>query len=601
MKLLHGFWNNIRWEKTKIRRQMYGIYGMVLFVPLITVGLILLISARQMLSEHYTNLLEADNSRVKSLLSEVTTHVYTIMEDVYFESSIKSILSVEYEDTSEFVGQVNSFGTLDSLLYNGEFLEGLYIYTDNPTIKDYKQYRYATEDIEASDWYQNALETTNAFWTSIKEKSYTADESNLCLVRRISLTDSPYHAVLVIKISDSYLRGRLGTGSTMEAISIGEDGIVYSSKKSWYGQAQPIAIDFSQNYFKYSGTVDVEGGEYFATVSTISLYRTNTKMYICTMDGKGITAINRIMSTWSLLLVLVVLVPGMILIAFSEYFARRVHLLRAEMHKARLQDYNIVSEFPGNDELKEAFDDLKFMVQDIKGKEAKMYEVQLNEKELRNKQQMIEYKMLAHQINPHYLYNTLETIRMKALTEGNRDVANAIKVLGKTLHYVLENNGTTMTTMDKELDHVKNYLAIQKMRFGERINDSIIIEPKLELQKCHVLPLLLQPVVENAVVHGLESVNGFGLIKIEISSLDDLLTISISDNGKGIGQEELERIETMLDTPDLHLQSGIALYNIHQRIRLCYGAEYGIKLESTLEMGTKVVLTFPAQSDIEKK
>lgn len=595
MKIL-AFFHKLGWGKTKFKHQMYAVYIIGMLIPLLVVGVVLLSSANRMLNEHYTQLLEADHRRVKTMLTEITTQAYRISERVYFDNALKRLLSGGYENTGEFVSAVNRESNLDELVYNAQEIEGLYIYTDHPAAKDYKQYRAATAAVQASGWYTRAMETTNAFWVSVRRKSPSMDSSNLCLVRKISLPNSPYHAVAVVQLSDSYLRSRLDTSSIIDAVSVGDQGIVYSTKRNWYGQPQPVDIDFDEIYYRFSGKVEAEEVTYFATVSTIHLYNTSTRMYICTLDSSGISAISHIINVWILLLLLAVLIPGLILFAFADYFARRVNLLREEMHKARLQDYNMISSFSGSDELTEAFDDLKLMVQDIKEKDAKMYEAELNEKELRNKQQLMEYKMLSHQINPHYLYNTLETIRMKALTSGNRDVADSIKLLGKTLHYVLENNGVAFTTLEKELAHVRNYLAIQKMRFGERINYIIEIEPGLDPKQYEMLPLLLQPVVENAVVHGLEAINSVGLIRIDIVRFKNQLHLIVADNGKGMTQEEMEKIRTLIDTPNLQLQSSIALYNINQRIRLRYGTQYGIRLDSCVGIGTQVVLILPADT-----
>lgn len=236
------------------------------------------------------------------------------------------------------------------------------------------------------------------------------------------------------------------------------------------------------------------------------------------------------------------------------------------------------------------------MVQDIKQKDAKMYEAELNEKELRNNQQLMEYKMLASQINPHYLYNTLETIRMKALTTGNRELADAVKILGKTLHYVQENTGTAFTTLKKELDHVENYLAIQKLRFGDRINHVVRVEPELNPGSYAILPLLLQPVVENAVVHGLEEIDGTGMITIDVGRVENILRIRVRDSGKGMSLSELESLRANMERRDADPHAGIALYNIHRRIRLCYGEKYGVTVESERGCGTCVILTLPAES-----
>ncbi len=595
MKALRAILKKIGFGRTKIRRQMHMVYALALLIPLTIVGTVLISSANKMLNEHYIELLESDNRRVRSMLTEITAQAYSISKDMTLDAKLKDLISANYNDNSKFVTAVNAYGELDSLLYDADEIDAIYIYTDNPTIHSYKQFQVVTEEIADMEWYQKALQQPQPFWTSIEREDDNRTNDNLALVRSLTQGDSQYHAVVVVRISDTYIRSRIDSSSIIDAISLDDKGIVYSSKRSWYGQDAPVEIDYAEPFFKDSGIVELDGKKYFSTVSTCSLNMTNSNLYICTLDDSGLVAIQNIMRTWMLILLFAVLVPGIVLIWFSNYFSGRVYLLREEMHKARLQDYNIISEFKGNDELAEAFEDLKVMVQDIKAKEAKMYEAELNEKELLNKQQIMEYKMLASQINPHYLYNTLETIRMKALTSGNRDVADCIKILGKTLHYVLENTGTSSTTLNKELNHVENYLSIQKLRFGERINYKMEIQEGLSTEEYQILPLLLQPVVENAVVHGLENINGVGIVTITVALVkEDELQIIVQDSGTGMTEKELQRIRDMLNTPELHPQSSIALYNINQRIRLCYGEKYGLELESEYGKGTKVILILPA-------
>lgn len=594
MKALRAIFKKIGFGRTKIRRQMHMVYALALLIPLTIVGSMLLTFANQVLNDHYIELLESDNRRVKSLLNEITTQAYSLSSDISTDSALKKLLSQQYSNSSDFVMAANEYKELDGIVYNSDEIQGVYIYTDNPTVKNYKQYHIVTEEIAQADWYREALEQPQAFWASIDGPDDQAHD-NLSIIKQIVLSDSPYKAVVVVRISDSYIRSRIDSSSIVDAISVDDKGIVYSSKSAWYGQTDVLRINYDSEVYKYSGTVEIDGVKYFATVSTSSLYKTNSKLYIGTLDSSRFDDINDIMRTWALIFAFSILVPGLILVIFANYFSKRVYLLRAEMHKARLQDYNITSEFTGQDELTEVYEDLKVMVQDIKDKEAKMYEAELNEKELLNKQQIMEYKMLASQINPHYLYNTLETIRMKALTSGNKEVADSIKILGKTLHYVLENTGTSSTTLKKELDHVVNYLTIQKLRFGDRINYTMEIQQGLNPEEYSILPLLLQPVVENAVVHGLETINGVGMVWINVAlEGEEGLRIVVSDSGTGMTEEELARIRTMLATPELNPKSSIALYNINQRIRLSYGAEYGILLESEYGKGTRVILNLPA-------
>lgn len=174
------------------------------------------------------------------------------------------------------------------------------------------------------------------------------------------------------------------------------------------------------------------------------------------------------------------------------------------MHQASTEDYDIRSYIQGQDEISEAFSDLEVMVRNIKKKDAEMYEARINEAELLNEQQVMEFKMLASQINPHFLYNTLETIRMKAFAANDKEVARAIKLLGKSMRYVLENTGTSYTTLSRELEHVNVYLDIQKLRFTDKFDGITEIGEDVDPEKIYILPLLLQPVVENAILHGLE-------------------------------------------------------------------------------------------------
>lgn len=581
-----------RLKNAKIGRQLYSVYILALLIPLTVIGILLIFSARQTLNNYYLQVLETDNNRVKTLLREVTTKVYSTSNQVCFDSTLQQILSEDYETSTQFYQEVDRYNNNAS--YTGEEISKICIYTDNPTARNYRQVYRLTEETERSDWYQKAVSSSNAFWIRIPENSDANTSNNLCLVRRMNLSASDYSAVVMVQVSDSYVRSRMESGSIVDMVSVDDQGIVYGTSTSRYGAALPVAVDHTDSFFRDSGITEVEGEDYFYAVSTINLYMTNSRMYVCTMDKSGVADIRQLTMTWLLVLLLALVVPLLIVSLYATRVVRRITLLRKEMHKASLQDYDIISDMGGNDELSEAFEDLKIMVRDIKEKEAQMYQAELNKQELQNRQQLMEYKMLSSQINPHYLYNTLETIRMKSLTEGNRQVADAIKLLGKTLHYVQENTGVAMTTLQKELEHVQSYLAIQKLRFGDRINYVLELEPGIDPEQIPIMPLTLQPVVENAVVHGLETVDGAGEVRIHIMEVQGQLHIHIKDNGRGMTQEQLKKIMDGINAPRVP-KSSIALYNIHQRIRLRYGGEYGVKVESTLGQGTRVCLRIPTQ------
>lgn len=161
------------------------------------------------------------------------------------------------------------------------------------------------------------------------------------------------------------------------------------------------------------------------------------------------------------------------------------------------------------------------------------------------------------------------------------------------MRYVLENTGTAFTTLDKELDYIETYITIQKLRFGDRVNYCLQVQEGLELETYRILPLLLQPIVENAILHGLEEGGENGQINVCISADEENFHIVIEDNGRGITKEELEQVRKKLNTENPELKTSIGLYNINERIKLCYGKEHGIRIESAVAKGTAVFLDLP--------
>ena len=206
----------------------------------------------------------------------------------------------------------------------------------------------------------------------------------------------------------------------------------------------------------------------------------------------------------------------------------------------------------------------------------------------------MEYKLLASQINPHFLYNTLESIRMKALTDGNRDIAKAIRMLGRLMRYSLENTGSKSVTLTDSLDYITNYLSLMKLRFGDRIDYSIVIDESLDADKLHIPSLILQPVVENAVLHGLDEKTHEGMISIDVKRCDDIegILLTIKDNGQGMAESVLADLKRNIKHHDDSVKS-IGLYNVAHRIELAYGKPYGIDVDSVLGQGTSVYITLP--------
>lgn len=589
-------------KKANIKQQLYSIYFLAVFLPITIIGAFLLLSTSNLLTNYHRDLLKSDNLRMKTILFEITTQVYNISEDLAFNDGIRDIISNSYYIPSNLERKINSISIVDNYDLNYAEIDEIEIYTDNPAFMDYRQFHKADENVLNSDWFQKACDQSSVFWVPISsEDKYGNEYWNLCLVRKIQMIDSNYHGVLVIKLSDNYLRTRIESQDYSVLISVDQGPVFYSSDRRNYGTAQTVPIDYEEKYYEYEGYINLGNINCFVEVSTLHMYQSDSKIYICTANEKAYYNIRRILYICFAIIMVAILLPAIVIHFFTSFFTSRIQALRLAMHQASNEDYEIVNSIQGQDEVSEAFSDLEVMIQKIKQKDADMYETRISEKELVNEQQVMEFKVLSSQINPHFLYNTLETIRMKAFTKGDKEVATAIKLLGKSMRYVLDNTGTTFTTLGRELEHVKTYLAIQELRFGDKFDSRFEIAEDIDVDSVHILPLLLQPIVENAILHGLEEKEAEGLIQIIINrkmektadKLTELLCIDVSDNGCGMGEKELARLNETIEIKDVSKSKSIGLYNINQRIKLNYGAEFGIKIDSVQREGTIVHLMIP--------
>lgn len=574
------------------------IYTAVIVVPLLLLGTYLMTYTARIMINYYTDLLKAENHRVRNLLFELTTDTYNVSKDIAFDLGIRRILAEDFDTTKDYMRAVDQNVLLDQCAKNYTEYSAIEIYTDNPTISNYKQFIRLDEDIMNTPWYQEAIAHPGVHWRAISwEYGYNDEYWSLCLVRDIQLINSPYHAVLVIHLDENDLRVRVDNDEYICTMSVDRGPVFYSSDRTRYGKAQPWPVDFEELSFQYTGQTEMDGENYFINVSTFHMYQSDSRIYVCTLDGQGYANIKRILSLCSLIIAFNLIVPGIMIHFFTKHFAGRVNVLREEMHKASNQDYELIPVFQGHDELAAAFEDLQTMVLNIKEQEAKVYEAQLREQEMLIRQQEIEFKMLASQINPHFLYNTLETIRMKALKVGDKEAATAIKLLGKSMRYVLENMGNTLTTLEEELNHVDEYISIQHLRFDERVQYEKKIEEGLALSQYYLPPLLLQPVVENAIVHGLEDMEHGGniIVSVHTKTSDgmNLLMIDVDDNGCGMTEEQLGKLRKDIEIRDLSRNKSIGLYNINQRMKLHYGDGYRIHIYAEPDIGTRVRLAFP--------
>jgi two-component system sensor histidine kinase YesM len=205
-------------------------------------------------------------------------------------------------------------------------------------------------------------------------------------------------------------------------------------------------------------------------------------------------------------------------------------------------------------------------------------------------------KALEAQINSHFLYNTLEAINSIAEIEEVESIAVMTKALGDMFRYSIKTE-SELVPIEDELAHVSNYLTIQKIRYEDKIDFRFNLEEGLSSLK--VLKLIVQPIIENALYHGLESTKNKGTVAVTVYRVEERIVFEIEDDGVGMSHDQLQELRSLLREPPAFNELGrrdqrsIGLKNVHSRISLYYGPEYGLSLESELDQGTKVILNVP--------
>ena len=211
------------------------------------------------------------------------------------------------------------------------------------------------------------------------------------------------------------------------------------------------------------------------------------------------------------------------------------------------------------------------------------------------KQNEAELTALKSQIYPHFLYNTLEIIRMTALEEeGSEKVPEMIEALSRQIHYLI-GPMQDIVPLEKEIDIVGKYVYLLNCRIGNRLQMMVNAQAGLAVQ---VPKLILQPIVENAYMHGIKPQKGKGSIMIETSVSGERFEISVMDNGIGMDEEALAKIMQLFESDEPGIKNeynwqSIGLKNVHDRIRFLYGEAYGIRITSTPGVGTMVRILFP--------
>ena len=453
---------------------------------------------------------------------------------------------------------------------------------------------------EDEEWFVNALnKTENIHFTlphvqKMFEKGDNTYNWVISMSRAVEITvgGSTEQAVLLIEMAYQ------GLEEVLDEVTLGNGGYIYLMDSNgdiiWHPKFELIASGrVKENNLVAAGYDDGSREEVFngtrQTVVTKTVGYTGWKL-VGVIKGTGIS-LNMLKTR--LFIVFVILLIIFIVILINSYISFRVTNPIRELEKSvkELEEGNLDADIymGGSYEVQH----LGKSVQDMKFRIKGLMQDIVNEHEEKRKS---EFDSLQAQINPHFLYNTLDIIVWQIENEKQSEAVHTVTALARFFRLSL-GKGKNIVTVRDEIDHVKNYLMIQHMRFKNKFDYEFdIAEDVLELPS---LKLMLQPLVENAIYHGMEFMDGDGMIMVKAWRKEDELYLSVADNGLGMTEDKVEMILTGKSTSGNGRGSGIGVKNVNERIKLYFGEAYGLTIDSEPDEGTTVIIHLPAKDEKE--
>lgn len=410
----------------------------------------------------------------------------------------------------------------------------------------------------------------------------TGEKNRICVAKAILDFDTMKPAGYInIVYENSYLSDILADNSSKysgASYVVNTHGrIMVANKEGYVGENFPVKLSDlrasnTSRYDMFSSTqafyfVGNEMPNGWSLVQTVSVKEFNKEMNYQIVLAAGI----------------VLLVLG-ISLGFVWYVTSRIaypakELMESMKTLAKDNEYPRVK-IVSNDEIGMIGLEYNKMAENIETLIEKVYKMELTQKQA-------ELEFLQMQINPHFLYNALDTISWMALAKGNMDVSEMTIALAELLRATIKKE--SFITLREEMNTVKDYLLIQQERFGDKISAEYFVEE--DAYSCMMPNFILQPVIENAIIHGLEPKIEKGKLSINISIQDEFLTFLVEDNG--VGMDETEILDLYKKCRENNTKQSIGLKNVYRRLLLCYGESSMLKIESKKEQGTRISFLIP--------
>lgn len=598
--MVSGWTNKVRFKNLSIKYKFIIMLYIAILPFLLSLSGYLYYTMQKGTTDSLSRAYREIARQINESISFIQTDVTDISTYVAINENVKRVLNEAgtAKEMSQTWTEDSSMNFFMDIIGTKSYISYIALYTNN----DYEPYYITTDtsvlknnikDIMGTNFYHRADEAKGAaVWQRVEKMDnniFEINKSPKIMMSRVIIDHMEVKNIgyLILGINAGYLekicKGSMTTQDEgmivrMKGETLIETGTLEEEVKEY------ILSDTLKNTTKGKSKLkSIMYGDYMICFSQID--ENSSEVYYVIPRATMIDKLGTVRLVPILIIVGVLSLMLPISFIMSNSIARPLKRLSGSMKKFQLGDFTQQVNVYSVDEIGEVSLCYNDMVQTMKELIDTSYISKIREREA-------ELSALQAQINPHFLYNTLDSIYWKALTDQNNDIAEMVYSLSRIFRLSL-NRGQGMTTVEKEVELVTHYLMLQKMRFNEKLEYSIEMDESLNN---YIVPkLILQPFVENSIIHGIEKNGSCGIVAVTIERIGDKLNFIILDSGKGMKEEQVENLLLKADG-DVNIKKtpgGYAISNVYERLRLKFKDDFKLSIQSKRNKGTKVVIELP--------
>lgn len=583
----------------KLRNKLILIYVPFLVLTVLFLGTFLTEQFRKNTIDQSIRVCRQSADLIQNNLLHQLDQFYLIAYDIASDSNLQEYLcqtkGSDYDLYSFYSNRI--LGQISKAYYSNNHMQ-LHIYTSNMNLQ------YSGLFIRDKDEYEAkkallANDPASVFWEKAEASDQMSGGGFIGFLMPINRYDNYTGTVGLVGVLELRIRlddlrqylPDLKAEQNLVLLTDGEGRTVVSNSQDSAGLAA-LANSVTDGEEPEEPYVNYAGQKYLLLKNTLNNETFNLSGWTLTTLVPLDTVYRSIwnmqtMNVVACLLCLLVVVP--LIVLFARNITKRLEYLVGKMNEISQGNYAVSVTVGGNDEITRLGEKFSEMLQTLDLLTKEEMQAKLKEEQLENARKEARIFALERQINPHYLFNTLESIRMNLVLKGDRETADLVQIFAKSYREMIDDSRQAITLRD-ELAFVHDYFTIQDFRHAGKIRLKTDVPEEL-LHYC-IPKFLLQPLIENAIVHGLELKESGGTVNLTIRREDAFLTMRVSDDGIGMNEKELEALRVSLYSKGSS-RKNYALRNIAERLSLLYGTSALLTVESERNVGTEILVKLP--------